>query len=247
MVLLVEDDPYSIELLTLYLDGAGFTVTVAHDGEAGLALAHRLAPSAIILDIRLPGLDGWEFLHRAKADPAIAHIPVIIVSMLDEPGKGFAMGAADYLVKPVSRDKLLTALRRFAHAATVPQASAKVLAIDDDPMAIELIEAVLKPEGYTVLKAAGGEEGVTLARQELPAVVVLDLLMPEVDGFRVVERLRADPATAAIPIVVLTSKSMTSADKERLKGQISCLAQKAEFNRAAFVELVRSFCFAAGT
>jgi signal transduction histidine kinase/DNA-binding response OmpR family regulator len=241
-VLLVEDDPSSVELLTLYLNGAGFTVAVAHDGEEGLALAHRLRPSAIILDILLPGLDGWEFLHRAKADPLITDIPVIIVSMLDEPGKGFAMGAAGYLVKPVSRDELLTVLRRCIHATAVPTGSAKVLAIDDDPMAIELIEAVLKPEGHTVLKATGGEEGVTLARQALPAVVILDLLMPEVDGFTVVERLRADPATAAIPIVILTSKSMTREEKERLKGQISYLAQKAEFNRAAFVELVRGFC-----
>ncbi len=241
-VLLVEDDPYSVELLTLYLNGAGFTVAVAQDGEQGLALAHRLCPAAIILDILLPGVDGWEFLHRAKSDPSISHIPVIIISMLDEPGKGFAMGAADYLVKPVSRDKLLTALQRRTRVETVPQEGDKILAIDDDPMAIELIEAVLTPEGYTVLKATGGEEGVVMARQERPAVVILDLLMPEVDGFTVVERLRADPATADIPIVILTSKSMTREEKERLKGQISYLARKAEFNRAAFVELVHGFC-----
>ncbi len=240
MVLLVEDDPRSIELLTLYLDGAGFRVAVARHGEEGLDLARRLHPAAILLDIL--GVNGWDFLARAKADPAIAGIPVIVVSMLDERGKGFALGAADYLVKPVSRDDLLTALQRSTRRARAEEGSARVLVVDDDPLAVELIEAVLVPEGYTVLKASGGEAGVALAQEELPGVVILDLLMPEVDGFAVVERLRADPATAAIPIVILTSKTLTREEKERLHGQISYLARKADFNKAALVELVRAFC-----
>ena len=145
-------------------------------------------------------------------------------------------------MKPVNRDALLAPLRRFTLPATAPEEPATVLAVDDDPLAIELIEAVLAPEGYTVLKATGGEEGVALARQERPALVILDLLMPEVDGFAVVERLRADPATATIPIVILTSKTMTREERERLHGQITYLARKAEFSRAAFVELVRGLC-----
>ena len=116
-----------------------------------------------------------------------------------------------------------------------------MLVIDDDPLAIELVEAVLQPEGYTILKATSGEDGVALAQQELPSLIILDLLMPGVDGFAVVERLRADSATAAIPIIILTSKSMTREEKERLNGQISYLAHKGEFNRSAFVESVRSF------
>jgi len=240
-VLLVEDDPRAIELLTLQLEGAGFAVAVARDGEEGLELARRIRPGAITLDITLPKLDGWDFLCLAKSDPALADIPVIIVSMLDERGKGFALGAAEYLVKPVERDQLLSALHRFIRIPG-PDGPAKVLAIDDDPMAVELIEAVLAPEGYRVLKASGGEEGVELARRERPALVILDLMMPEVDGFAVVERLRADPATSAIPIVILTSKTMTPAEKARLNGRISHLAQKGAFDRAAFIELVRGFC-----
>ena len=241
-VLLVEDDARAIDLLTLYLNAADFNVAVAHDGDEGLAMARRLHPAAITLDILLPRVDGWDFLARAKADPDIADIPVIIVSILDERGKGFALGAADYLVKPANRDDLLATLRRLTLAPKAVDGSAKVLVIDDDPLAVQLVEAVLQPEGYIILKAMSGEEGLALAGQELPGLIILDLLMPGVDGFAVVERLRADPVTATIPIVILTSKTMTREEKERLNGQISYLAHKAEFNRAAFVELVRGFC-----
>jgi CheY-like chemotaxis protein len=144
-------------------------------------------------------------------------------------------------VKPVGREELLTALGRVTSIPAVQEAPPKVLAIDDDPMAVNLIEAVLEPKGYTVLKAGSGEEGIALARQEQPVIILLDLLMPEVDGFEVVERLRAEPGTARIPIVILTSQTMTRAEKERLNGQISFLAQKAEFKRADLLELVRNF------
>jgi CheY-like chemotaxis protein len=238
LILLVEDDEHSVDLLSLHLTDAGFRVEVAGDGERGLELARRLRPVGIVLDIILPGLDGWDLLAALKADPAVAGIPVIIVSMLDERGKGFALGAAEYLVKPVGRDDVLTALRR---CIAVRGEGRKVLAIDDDPLAIEMIQAVLRGEGFTVLTATGGEEGVAAARDERPEMVLLDLLMPDVDGFAVVERLRADPTTAAIPIVVLTAKDMTAVDKERLNGQISFLADKGEFDRSSLVDLVDRF------
>src|SRR5581483_8286104 len=236
-VLLVEDDPNAVALLSLYLQGAGFQVVVAGDGEEALQMARILHPDGITLDIFLPRVDGWDFLARAKADPALADIPVVIVSMLDERGKGFALGAAEYLVKPVDRDLLAATLRRL-----VAKTPTKVLAIDDDPLAITLVETVLGPQGFTVLRATGGEEGLALARQERPALVMLDLMMPDLDGFTVVERLRADPTTAAIPIVILTAKTMTDEDKARLNGQISYLAEKGQFSPADFVELVRRFC-----
>ena len=240
-VLLVEDDSRAIDLLTLYLTTANFNVITARDGDEGLMIAHRVHPSAIILDIRLPHVDGWDFLAQAKADPDIADIPVIIVSILDERGKGIALGAADYIVKPASRDDLLAALHRLTLPAKAMNGSAKVLVIDDDQLAIELVEAVLQPEGYIILKATDGENGILLAQQESPSLIILDLLMPGVDGFAVVDRLRANPHTAAIPIIILTSKTMSREEKERLNGQISYLAHKADFNRAAFVESIRSF------
>jgi len=120
-----------------------------------------------------------------------------------------------------------------------PRNATTILAIDDDPMALELVDAILSQEGFQIIKAYGGEEGVAAARREAPALIILDLLMPELDGFAVVERLRADPVTATIPIVILTSKSLTADEKARLNGEIACLARKGEFSRGAFLELVR--------
>ena len=235
--LLIEDDEHSIDLISLYLGDAGFEVVVARDGEAGFELARALRPAGIVLDILLPRLDGWEFLARAKADPELAELPIIIVSMVDERGKGLALGAADYLVKPVGREELLHALARVA---TLPS-QAKVLAIDDDPMAIELVEAVLKPAGCDVLTARGGDEGVALAQAELPDVLLLDLVMPEVDGFAVIDQLRADPSTAEIPIIVFTSKTLTEEDKDRLRGRIAHVAEKSQFSREALLGLIGRF------
>jgi DNA-binding response OmpR family regulator len=238
----IEDNPQAADLLRVYLEADGFAVRIAREGEAGLTLARDVRPAAVVLDILLPGLDGWEFLARAKADPLLSGIPVVIVSMLDERGKGFALGASDYLVKPVRREALLTTLRRLTLSSDPLDGRPRVLAIDDDPMALELIEAVLVPEGYSVVKATGGAEGVQVAEREKPALVILDLLMPEVDGFTVVERLRASNKTARIPIVILTSRSMSPEEKERLNGQISYLARKGEFSRADFTEIVHGLC-----
>jgi signal transduction histidine kinase/CheY-like chemotaxis protein len=234
-VLVVEDDPRSAELLALYLDGAGYRVVRARDGAEGLELAQRLRPRAVLLDILLPRVDGWDLLARLKADPATAACPVIIVSMLDERGKGFALGAAEYLVKPVGRAEMLEALARCLPAGAERPA---VLVIDDDPVDRRLIRAALEPAGYQVLTAAGGEEGLELIRSERPAVVLVDLLMPGMDGFAVIEEARADPAIADVPIVVLTAKEMLPADGERLAGRISFLARKGSFGRAELIHLV---------
>ncbi|MDA0158766.1 GAF domain-containing protein [Solirubrobacter ginsenosidimutans] len=234
-VLVVEDDRRSADLMRVYLDGAGYTVSITGDGLEGLELVRRLSPRAVILDILLPGLSGWDLLTRLKADPATAAIPVVIASMLDERGAGFALGASEYLVKPIDREALLEALGR---CVAPPKGVRTVVVIDDDPLDLELVEAVLAPVGWSVLRARGGEEGVELVRRERPSVVLLDLLMPDVDGFEVIERLRADPTVADVPIVVLTSKEITPADHERLAGRISFLAQKGTFQPAELVDLV---------
>ena len=227
-VLVVEDDRRSADLLRVYLEDAGYAVSIARDGVEGLELAGRLHPAAVILDILLPRLNGWDLLAQLKSDPATSEIPVVIVSMTDEQGAGFALGATDYLVKPVDRARLLGAMSRCVS----PRRERRTLvAIDDDPVDLDLLEAVLAPEGWRVVRATGGEEGVRVVRKERPAVVVLDLLMPDVDGFAVVEQLRADPLVGDVPVVVLTSKEMTRADRERLAGQISFLAQKGTSRR----------------
>ena len=235
-VVVVEDDRRSFDLLRVYLEAAGARVVSARDGEEGLDTVRRLSPAGVILDILLPGIDGWEVLARLKADPRTAAIPVIVVSMLDERGRGFALGAAEYLVKPVGKDQLLAALYR---AAAMPERKHTVVAIDDDPLAIELVRASLEPEGWTVLGAATGQEGLALIRERQPSAVLLDLLMPGMDGFEVVEALRADPDTKSVPVVILTSKSMTQQDKERLQGRITYVARKTEFDLSGLAGLLR--------
>ena len=234
-VLIVEDDHRSAGLLRVHLENAGYAVAIARDGVEGLELARRLDPAAVILDILLPRLNGWEVLAELKSDPATSAIPVVIVSMIDEQGAGYALGAADYLVKPVDGASLLDAMAR----CVAPRRDRRTLvAIDDDPVDLDLLDAVLSPDGWEVLRASGGEEGLRLVRRVRPAVVVLDLLMPDLDGFDVVERLRADPLVDDVPIVVLTSKDMTRADHDRLAGQISYIAQKGTLPRAELVDVI---------
>jgi signal transduction histidine kinase/DNA-binding response OmpR family regulator len=235
-VVVVEDDRRSFDLLRVYLEAAGARVVSARDGVEGLDTVRRLSPAGVVLDILLPGIDGWEVLAQLKADPETAAIPVVVVSMLDERGRGFALGAAEYLVKPVGKDPLLAALHR---AAAIPERQHTVVAIDDDFRAIELVRASLEPEGWTVLGAATGQEGLALIREQKPSAVLLDLLMPGMDGFEVVEALRADPDTKSVPVVILTSKSMTQQDKERLQGRITYVARKTEFDLSGLAGLLR--------
>jgi signal transduction histidine kinase/CheY-like chemotaxis protein len=235
-VVVVEDDRRSFDLLRVYLEEAGARVVSARDGKEGVDTVRRLNPAGVVLDILLPGVDGWEVLAQLKADPNTAAIPVIVVSMLDERGRGFALGATEYLVKPVGKEQLLAALYR---AAAMPERKHTVVAIDDDPLAIELVRASLESEGWTVLGAATGQEGLTLIRERQPSAVLLDLLMPGMDGFEVVEALRADPDTKSVPVVILTSKSMTQQDKERLQGRITYVARKTEFDLSGLAGLLR--------
>ena len=234
-ILVVEDDRHSVDLMTLYLGGAAFDVHVARDGEEGLELARSLQPTAIVLDIMLPRLDGWDLLALLKTDPRTSRIPVVIVSMLDERGRGFALGAADYLVKPVARDDVVAALSRWT--TTAPQT---VMTLGDDPMVLELLDSVTSHAGYRLVRATDGENAVALAQAERPTVIIVDVLSAGVDVFDVVDRVRADPRTATIPIVVLTTEAMTSESKKRLHGQIVRVAQKSELDRDTLLALVDS-------
>ena len=234
-VLVVEDDRLSLDLMTLYLRGAAFEVHAARDGEEGLELARSLQPSAIILDIKLPRLDGWDLLALLKKDPRTAHIPVVIVSMLDERGKGFALGAEDYLVKPVARDDVVAALARWTTSG--PQT---VMMLGDDPVVLELLDSVTSTAGYRSIQAVDGTQAVALAQAERPTLILIDVLSAGVDVFDVVDRIRADARTAPIPIVVLTSRAMTAESKNRLHRQVVRVAQKGELDRDALLALVHS-------
>ena len=225
-VVVVEDDERSGELVALHLTAAGLRPVVIRDGREGLAAVRSLRPVAVILDIKLPGLSGWEILHAVKSDPDIAGTPVVVVSVLPERGKGFALGAADYLVKPVDKEELILSVRRVVAAATSQAGGRTIVVVDDDPMALELVRVTLEPQGWAVEVCERGADAIELVASTRPSVVLVDLLMPDTDGFAVIEALASRPETADIPVVVLTAKTLEAGDRERLDGRIAFVASK---------------------
>jgi signal transduction histidine kinase/CheY-like chemotaxis protein len=226
LVLVVEDNPVAARLVTHIVERGGFRAEVASTGNEALRKARELQPSAITLDILLPEIDGWEVLSRLKHDDSTSQIPVVVVSLVDNPELGIALGALDYFVKPVRATDLLSRLRGLNMTAVGGRQAVHVLVVDDERTNRDLLVEVLEPAGFTVVAAAGGQEGIQLAKSERPDVVLLDLMMPDVTGFDVVEALRADAATAKIPIMVLTAKDLTEAEKRQLNGHVSSILSR---------------------
>jgi CheY-like chemotaxis protein len=188
--------------------------------------------------VLLPDMDGWDLLALLKLPDSIsAHIPVVIVSIVADARKGFSLGASGVLQKPVSRDEFLGALNDAGISGA--RSVSRVLIVDDDHKAVELLATYIQAPNYQVLRAHGGQEGIEAARRELPDLIVLDLMMPEVSGFDVVEMLKDDPGTAVIPVVVVTAKSLTEQDKATLNGLVSVVLQKSSFEHGRFVSEVR--------
>jgi PAS domain S-box-containing protein len=236
--LVVEGDFNSAELIRVQLESEGFAVLHADTAESALAIAAGQPLSLITLDIMLPHLDGWELLGRLKDLPDLRRIPVVIISILPDRNKGFALGAAAVMQKPISRQELSEALIHIGLAPLMGE-TLRVLVVDDDPKAIDLIAVRIKGLAGTVLRALGGREAIDIARRELPDLIILDLMMPEVNGFDVVEALNVDPATARIPIVVVTAKKITLEDRIRLNGYVTTIVEKAFFDSGRFTAEVR--------
>jgi CheY-like chemotaxis protein len=194
-------------------------------------MAKRLRPSVITLDVLLPVKDGWEVLKELKRHPLCKHIPIIIVSIIDEKTLGFSLGAVDYFVKPVNKDDLLQALDKVHIIPRRDRPRPKVLVIDDDRAATDLVQVILENEGYEVLKAFHGKDGVELAAREHPDLIILDLIMPEMSGFNVAYQLRQIPATRAIPIIILTSMEVDEETQTQLGAYVSGLISKARFTK----------------
>ncbi|WP_270887780.1 response regulator [Pedococcus sp. 5OH_020] len=247
LVVVIDDDESSAELVSVHITAAGLHAVPVRTGEQGLAAVRSLHPAAVILDIRLPGMDGWAVLSALKADPETAELPVVVVSVLPEQGHGFALGASDYLVKPVRRDDLLAALRRVVVDRPEPEAGARrILVIDDDPTALELVRATLEPLGWDVRTCGEGTEAQAIVRAERPAVILVDLLMPDPDGFRVIDQVHADPATRGTPIVVLTAKTLTAQDRRRLRGRVEFVAGKGHLDLVQLSARLASLTHAGG-
>jgi PAS domain S-box-containing protein len=231
LVLIVEDSPQAIELLRLHMESAGYRVEIARDGITAVDMAKRLHPSVITLDLLLPIKDGWQVIRELKRHPLCKHIPIIIVSIIDEKNLGFSLGAVDYFVKPVNKEDLLSALERVHLLPTAEKHNPTVLVIDDDKAATDLIQVILEAEGYHVLKAFEGKNGVELAAREHPDLIILDLIMPDVSGFNVAYQLKQIPATRSIPIIILTSMEIDEETQSQLGTYVSGLMSKATFTK----------------
>ena len=237
-VLVIEDDEAAARLIRRQLESEGLNVLRVDSAEAALDAASEHPFALITLDIMLPGMDGWQFLNRIKDVPALARVPVVIISIVADGNRGISLGAAAILQKPFSRDQLHRALANLGFD-TSDERPLLTLVADDDPKAVEIIAASLPEPGFRVLRAYGGREAIDVARQHTPDLIVLDLMMPEVNGFDVVEALKNDPRTAQIPVLVVTAKHIEAEDRARLSGHVINIVGKSEFNHGRFVNEVR--------
>jgi len=221
-VLVVDDDPLQRDLMQRYLRKEGFTVRTASSGAQGLRLAKRLLPAAITLDVMMPDMDGWTVLSALKADFSLRDIPVVMLTMVDDPVRGFTLGAADYATKPVNRRRLSVMLKKY----TCLRPPCPVLVIDDELSARALTRAVLEKEGWAVTEAENGMEALRCMERERPSLIFLDLMMPEMDGFSFAAEVRRHPEWRSIPIVVVTAQDLSHDDRRRLNGNVETILRK---------------------
>jgi PAS domain S-box-containing protein len=241
VALVVEDDDHAADLIRLLLEAEGFSVLRASSAEDALAAASLQPLSLITIDLELPGIDGWEFLLRIREFNALAHVPVVIIANVVDAKMALASGAAAVLQKPIGRAQLSAALVRLG-LQRVKFVTRTVLVVDNDPKAVEVIAAFLPISEYTVVRAYGGAEAIALAERLRPDLILLDLMMPDISGFAVVEALQRDPTTANIPIVIVTAKDMTTHDRSALDNGSDAvveIVEKSALNRAEFVAGVR--------
>jgi PAS domain S-box-containing protein len=238
--LVVEDDSKAAELIRMQLEAEGFVVLHAASAEAALLRAVQQPLSLITLDIMMmPNMDGWEFLTRLKQMPALQRIPVVIISIAADRDKGFSLGAAAVLQKPISRQNLYEALLDASLLPLSQGQRLKVLVADDDPDAVELVAVRIAGLASTVLRAYGGSEAIEIARKELPDLIILDLMMPDVNGFDVVAALNERADTARIPIIAVTAKQITAEDRAQLSRYMTTVMEKTEFDPERFSAEVR--------
>jgi CheY-like chemotaxis protein len=221
MVLVVDDDQSVLDLTGRFLTREGFSVVTANGGHEGLRLARKLHPAAITLDVMMPDLDGWTVLAAIKGDPELADIPVILMTIVDEKKRGYSLGATDYMVKPINRERLTHVLRNICRSV-----GRRVLLVDDDELLRRNMRTVLEQDGWQVSEAENGRVALARLAEATPDVVVLDLMMPEMDGFEFLVEMRNKEAWREIPVLVVTAKDLTAEDLSHLNGDVQRVLQK---------------------
>ncbi len=233
-ILVIDDDPHVHDLLQRALTKKGYRVDAALDGPSGLERARVARPDAILLDVLMPGMDGWEVLSALKQEPSLAEIPVIMVTMVDEQSLGFSLGAADYMTKPVEPARLAAVLQRLC-----PAAGARVLVVDDDPADRDRLARLVREGGFEPALAENGRVALEAMAEVEPQLVLLDLLMPAMDGFEFTAALRLRPEWRDVPVVVITAKDLTREDRARLNGSVAGVFSKDEMGTRALLDALR--------
>jgi len=233
LVLSIDDDPDVLSLIAQELEEEGYRVIGATRALEGIDKARQLGPCAITLDIMMPGMDGWEAINKLKSDPATRDIPLIVVSIIDNKELGFRLGADEYLVKPIDKSTLLKTLRRFEGKGR------QALIADDDPVVVDLVRQLLEEEGWQVRSAADGQQALDQIARSKPDVLLLDLMMPVMDGFETLHRLRENPETRDLPVVVITAKDLTPQEREALQQSTVRVIEKDGLDRERILRELR--------
>ncbi|MFQ6024346.1 MAG: GAF domain-containing protein, partial [Acidiferrobacterales bacterium] len=234
-VLVIDDDPTVHDLMQRVLNKEGLRMMAAADGKEGLRLAKSVRPDAITLDVLMPGMDGWAVLTALKADPTLADIPVIMVTLIDEKHVGYALGVTDYLTKPVDWKRLIGILRKYQHA----DAPCRVLIVEDDARTRKMLCTRLEKHGWPMTEAENGRAALERMAEQVPDVILLDLMMPEMDGFQFLDQLRMNEDWRSIPIIVVTAKDLTEEDRQRLNGYVEGVLKKGAYSPEALLREVR--------
>jgi len=234
-VLVIDDDAQACEIIRRLLEKDGFEVVTANRGEEGLRLAHQLQPAAITLDVMMPDMDGWSVLRALKVDPVLHAVPVVMLTMVDDKTRGYSLGATDYLTKPVDRGRLHNALAPYY----TPDEACSVLLVEDDPATREIMVRTLEDAGWQVSEAGNGREALERMAQERPQVILLDLMMPVMDGFDFLLEMRANADWQDIPVIVLTAKDLTEEDRRLLSGRVEQIIEKGACSHEQLMQLIR--------
>ena len=235
-LLVIDDEPAARDLMQRFLSKEGFSVITAASGPEGLRLAKALHPDAITLDVMMPGMDGWAALKELKFDPDLADIPVIMLTMVDSMNLGYALGAAEYLTKPVDRTRLLAVLENYRRGSL----AGTVLVVEDDVSARDMLRRMLERENWTVAEACNGREALEWLSQNEANVILLDLMMPQMDGFEFVEHWHVRDPARSTPILVVTSKDLSDDDHLRLNGYVEKIVQKGAYAREQLMHEIQA-------
>jgi PAS domain S-box-containing protein len=237
-VLVIDDDMTIHDLMLRSLSQSGFRVELTQDGADGIRLARMLRPDVIILDVLMPNMNGWDVLAILKADPILMEVPVILMTILDEQNRGFTLGASDYLTKPIDYKRLNTLLQKYRPEPDLSDRPRRVLVVEDDGATRQMFQRILQKEGWQVTTAENGRLGLAAIQTQTPDLILLDLMMPEMDGFEFMNVLRQQPLGRSLPVVVVTAMDLTEEERDRLNGHVKKILQKGAYSRDQLLDEV---------